>query len=212
MSINSYMAAHLEETAAKIKVVCSGLSHVAAEMEDLKAENAELLKALERATFLLNEIRVLLIRRFSAALAWRASRQTIGNPASVSACHSQVVRVQPDPHGVRSMPADRRLDCRGMTDTGAVPDPFALLIQDMHRRHFQRDVQSDILAHGGSPRMPLHYQLEVLPDLGTAESRSPQTHSFVWRECGCCSSGARAITPCRMVGRRLALCQLQKPV
>jgi uncharacterized coiled-coil protein SlyX len=56
MSINSYMAAHLEETAAKIKVVCSGLSHVAAEMEDLKAENAELLKALERATFLLNEI------------------------------------------------------------------------------------------------------------------------------------------------------------
>ena len=56
MSINPYMAAHLEETAAKIKVVCSGLSHVAAEMEDLKAENAELLKALERATFLLNEI------------------------------------------------------------------------------------------------------------------------------------------------------------
>ncbi len=56
MSINPYMAAHLEETAAKIKVVCSGLSHVAAEMEDLKAENAELLKALERATFLLSEI------------------------------------------------------------------------------------------------------------------------------------------------------------
>ena len=55
MSINPYMAAHLEETAAKIKVVCSGLSHVAAEMEDLEAENAELLKALERATFLLNE-------------------------------------------------------------------------------------------------------------------------------------------------------------
>jgi hypothetical protein len=57
MSIKPYMTAHLEETAAKIKVVCSGLSHVAAEMEDLKAENAELLKALERATFLLNEIR-----------------------------------------------------------------------------------------------------------------------------------------------------------
>ena len=56
MSINPYMAAHLEETAAKIKVVCSGLNHVAAEMEGLKAENAELLKALERATFLLNEI------------------------------------------------------------------------------------------------------------------------------------------------------------
>jgi hypothetical protein len=56
MSIKPYMAAHLEETAAKIKVVCSGLSHVAAEMEDLKAENAELLKALERATFLLSEI------------------------------------------------------------------------------------------------------------------------------------------------------------
>jgi hypothetical protein len=30
--------------------------------------------------------------RFSAAWAWRASRQIIGNPASVSACHSQVVR------------------------------------------------------------------------------------------------------------------------
>ena len=56
MSINPYMAAHLEETAAKIKVVCSGLSHIGAEMEGLKAENAELLKALERATFLLNEI------------------------------------------------------------------------------------------------------------------------------------------------------------
>ena len=56
MSINSYMAAHLEETAAKIEVVCSGLSHIGAEMEGLKAENAELLKALERATFLLNEI------------------------------------------------------------------------------------------------------------------------------------------------------------
>ena len=56
MSIKPYMAAHLDETAAKIKVVCSGLSHVAAEMEGLKAENAELLKALERATFLLNEI------------------------------------------------------------------------------------------------------------------------------------------------------------
>ena len=56
MSINPYMAAHLEETAAKIKVVCSGLSHVAAEMADLKAENAELLKALERATFLLSEV------------------------------------------------------------------------------------------------------------------------------------------------------------
>ena len=55
MSIKPYMTAHLEETAAKIKVVCSGLSHVAAEMEDLKAENTELLKALERATFLLNE-------------------------------------------------------------------------------------------------------------------------------------------------------------
>jgi hypothetical protein len=55
MSINPYMAAHLEETAAKIKVVCSGLSHIGAEMEGLKAENAELLKALERATFLLNE-------------------------------------------------------------------------------------------------------------------------------------------------------------
>ena len=26
-------------------------------------------------------------------------------------------------------------------------------------------------------------------------------HSFAWRECGCCSGGARAITPCR-VGRR----------
>ena len=56
MSIRPYMAAHLEETAAKIKVVCSGLSHIGAEMEGLKAENAELLKALERATFLLNEI------------------------------------------------------------------------------------------------------------------------------------------------------------
>ena len=56
MSINPYMAAHLEETAAKIEVVCSGLSHIGAEMEGLKAENAELLKALERATFLLNEI------------------------------------------------------------------------------------------------------------------------------------------------------------
>ena len=56
MNINPYMAAHLEETAAKIKVVCSGLSHIGAEMEGLKAENAELLNALERATFLLNEI------------------------------------------------------------------------------------------------------------------------------------------------------------
>jgi len=56
MSIKPYMAAHLEETAAKIKVVCSGLSHIGAEMEGLKAENAELLKALERATFLLNEV------------------------------------------------------------------------------------------------------------------------------------------------------------
>jgi hypothetical protein len=65
------------------------------------------------------------------------------------------------------MLADRRLDRYGMADTGAAPDPFSLLIQDMHRRLFQRDVQSDILAHGGSPRMPLHYQLQVLPDLGT---------------------------------------------
>ena len=56
MSINPYMAAHLEETAAKIEVVCSGLSHIGAEMDGLKAENTELLKALERATFLLNEI------------------------------------------------------------------------------------------------------------------------------------------------------------
>jgi hypothetical protein len=32
------------------------LSHVAAEKDGLIAENAELLKALERATFLLNEI------------------------------------------------------------------------------------------------------------------------------------------------------------
>jgi hypothetical protein len=31
----------------------------------------------------------------------------------------------------------------------------------MHRRHFQRDVQPDILAHGGSPRRPLHYQLQA---------------------------------------------------
>jgi hypothetical protein len=28
MSIKPYMAAHLEETAAKIKVGCSGLSHI----------------------------------------------------------------------------------------------------------------------------------------------------------------------------------------
>ena len=33
---------------------------------------------------------VLLILMFSAA--WRASRQAIGNPTSVSACHSQVVK------------------------------------------------------------------------------------------------------------------------
>ena len=37
MSIRPYMAAHLEETAAKIKVVCSGLRHIGAEMEGLKA-------------------------------------------------------------------------------------------------------------------------------------------------------------------------------
>ena len=56
MSIKRYVVADLEETAAKIGELCSGLNHVAAEMEGLKAENVELLKALERATFLLNEI------------------------------------------------------------------------------------------------------------------------------------------------------------
>jgi hypothetical protein len=89
-----------------------------------------------------------------------------------------------------------------MADTGAVADPLSLLIQDMHLRLFQRDVQPDILAHGGSPRMPLPYQLQVLPDLGTGESRCPLTHSFAWRECGCCSGGARAITPCRVIRDR----------
>ena len=56
MSIKRYVVADLEETAAKIGELCRGLNHVAAEMEGLKAENAELLKALERATFLLNEV------------------------------------------------------------------------------------------------------------------------------------------------------------
>src|SRR4051795_4892055 len=88
-----------------------------------------------------------------------------------------------------------------MTDTGTAPDPFALLIQDMHRRHFQRDVQSNILAHGGSPRRPLHYQLQVLPDLSTGASRRSQTYSFAWREDGGCSSGVQAITPCLVIGR-----------
>src|SRR4051812_24345846 len=98
-----------------------------------------------------------------------------------------------------------------MSDTGAAPDPFALVIQDMHLRRLQRDIQPNILTHDSSPRMALLYQLQFLPDLGTAESRRPQTHSFVWRECGgCCSSGARAITPCRVVGYRLAIRQAQK--
>jgi hypothetical protein len=50
--------------------------------------------------------------------------------------------------------------------------------------------------------MPLPYQLQVLPDLGTGESRRPLTHSFAWRECGGCSSGGRAITPCRVIRDR----------
>ena len=54
----------------------------------------------------------------------------------------------------------------------------------MHLRRLQRDIQPDILAHDSSPRMALLYQLQFLPDLGTAESRRPQTHSFAWRECG----------------------------
>src|SRR3954452_13654569 len=43
-------------------------------------------------------------------------------------------------------------------------------------------IRPDILAHGGSPRRPLQYQLQVLPDLGTEVSRRPQTHSFAWQE------------------------------
>src|SRR5687768_11399580 len=46
--------------------------------------------------------------------------------------------------------------------------------------------------------------------LGTEGSRRSQTHSFAWRECVGCSSGARAITPCRVVGDRLAVRQAQK--
>ena len=67
--------------------------------------------------------------------------------------------LQSDPHILGSMLANRHLYCRGSADTGAVPDPFPLVIQDMHLRLFQRDVQPDILTHGGSPPMPLHYQL-----------------------------------------------------
>jgi hypothetical protein len=36
---------------------------------------------------------------FMINAACRASRQTIGNPASVRACHNQVVSVQADAHG-----------------------------------------------------------------------------------------------------------------
>jgi hypothetical protein len=69
-----------------------------------------------------------------------------------------------------------------------------------------RPARPDILAHGGSPRRPLHYQL--LPDLSTGASRRSQTHSFAWREGGGCSSGARAITPCIGAQAKSQFCSL----
>src|SRR3954447_18363424 len=110
---------------------------------------------------------------FSAALALRASRQVIGNPTSVSACHSQVVSVQPDAHRLRRMLADHRLDRLRRAGAAAAPDPLALLIQDMHLGFFERDVQSDILTHGGSPRV-LALQLQALPNLASLGSCRPR--------------------------------------
>ena len=45
------------------------------------------------------------------------------------------------------------------------PGRAALVIQDMHLRRLQRDIQPNILAHDSSPRMALLYQLQLLPDL-----------------------------------------------
>src|SRR3954454_14827189 len=121
---------------------------------------------------------VLLVRMFSAALALRASRQVIGNPTSVSACHSQVVSVQPDAHRLRRMLADHRLDRLRRAGAAAAPDPLALIIQDMRLGFFQRDVQSDILTHGGSPRV-LALQLQAFTKPGIAGGLPPPTSAIV---------------------------------
>lgn len=55
---------------------------------------------------------VLLIFMFNAALVWRVSRQTIGNPTSVKACQNQFVFLHARARGLRLSDYTMCFDCR----------------------------------------------------------------------------------------------------